>query len=362
MPINEYCKIISIDIKVKVFIIQESSARNMSIAAIVQYKAITITQVSRMKPSHLGIIVSTVLHLILLGLSIIIKIEERKQTQEISVEFISKKRTQPSRVPGIVARPEIKSRTDESTLLSSIPVSIADSQMNESQPTMPEDTMLFDADFLLQKYLFTHDLGDSLPLQKSTTPLDLGEPLPPYYFDRIEQDINKKNTGTGKPFMLGDLLRAGVKYLKQEEKKKNSVRLDFIPSDVEVAIFKAIWQKENITDQDIYSSLDSTLLITAADLNRTLEVMTRKGLLSRKLVSPRNEFTVMGAAIEMSAKNRRNRVYAYQSRVSSEHMIQFLQAALYQVENRQKIYLRRPVGTDDSAVYIRDKIVKIVTP
>ncbi len=62
------------------------------------------------------------------------------------------------------------------------------------------------------------------------------------------------------------------------------------------------------------------------DLNQLLAGMSIKGFVSRKIVSPRNEFNAFGVLIEMSSKNRRNRVYEYHTLVDRELMRSFIDA------------------------------------
>ncbi len=103
----------------------------------------------------------------------------------------------------------------------------------------------------------------------------------------------------------------------------------FLPSREEMAVLEILWAKEHVQDTTIYSCLDTVLNITMMDLNQLLEGMTRKGLVSRKIVSPRNEFNAFGVLIEMSPQNRRNRVYEYRSLVDKELMRSFIDAHYY---------------------------------
>jgi len=99
-----------------------------------------------------------------------------------------------------------------------------------------------------------------------------------------------------------------------------------IPTRAELDILEILWVKEEVQDTTIYSCLDTTLNITMMDLNQLLAGMTKKGFVSRKIVSPRNEFNAFGVLIEMSPKNRRNRVYEYRSLVNRNLMRTFIDA------------------------------------
>jgi hypothetical protein len=58
--------------------------------------------------------------------------------------------------------------------------------------------------------------------------------------------------------------------------------------------------------------------------------MAERGLVERQQISPRHEFTVFGvAAIEMSARNRKNREYLYRPKISRQTMLTFLDATAF---------------------------------
>lgn len=99
-----------------------------------------------------------------------------------------------------------------------------------------------------------------------------------------------------------------------------------IPTRSELDILEILWAKEDVQDTTIYSCLDTVMNITMMDLNQLLERMTQKGFVSRKIVSPRNEFNAFGVLIEMSPQNRRNRVYEYKTLVDRDLMRSFIDA------------------------------------
>ncbi len=99
-----------------------------------------------------------------------------------------------------------------------------------------------------------------------------------------------------------------------------------IPTRSELDILELLWAKEDVQDTTIYSCLDTVMNITMMDLNQLLERMTRKGFVSRTIVSPRNEFNAFGVFIEMSPQNRRNRVYEYHTLVNWGLMRSFIDA------------------------------------
>jgi hypothetical protein len=114
-----------------------------------------------------------------------------------------------------------------------------------------------------------------------------------------------------------------------------------IPTRQELDILEVLWLKEDVTDITIYSCLDTTLNITMEDLNKLLSKMERKGFVRRKIVSPRLEFNAFGIMIEMSLKNRRNRVYSYHSNVDRELMRRFINANAYLFKQDSSIVNQR---------------------
>ena len=92
------------------------------------------------------------------------------------------------------------------------------------------------------------------------------------------------------------------------------------------------------TGPDIYAECDASLKISFQDLRNLLKTMTKKGWLNRKQVSPSQNFTftVLGNQlpfkIEMSPKNRRNKVYLYHNNIEYETMKNFIFANDYMIK------------------------------
>lgn len=184
-------------------------------------------------------------------------------------------------------------------------------------------------------------------------------------FDKTQREIDKRSLGHERPIPLTGVLEAASNYLaeKFKDKEEKPIRMTFIPSDQEIEILKIIWEKTTVTDQEIYTQLDSSIKLTAADVNNILKGLTAKGLLSSKIVSPRNEFTIgipfSPQGIEMSAKNRRNRVYEYKSNIAPEEVVKYLHAVLYETEYKNG----NSRGDSDSiniSKSLQQKILKII--
>lgn len=114
-----------------------------------------------------------------------------------------------------------------------------------------------------------------------------------------------------------------------------------VPTRAELDVLEILWTKEDVQDTTIYSCLDTTLTITFMDLNKLLEGMTKKRFVSRKIVSPRNEFNAFGIMIEMSPQNIRNRVYEYHTLVDRDLMRTFIDANFFLFNQDSSIVNRK---------------------
>lgn len=182
-------------------------------------------------------------------------------------------------------------------------------------------------------------IGGILTPSMSLRPLDsfMAKATPGPY-DPVQQTIDKQNRGGVQLLPLGQALNQGARYLaslRSKKKAEKPVRFDSVPSEADIQVFRVLWSKPQARDHEIYAAMDSSIKLTAVDLNRVLTRLTEKGMLKRKMVSPQNEFTLPLGTVEMSAKNRRNRVYEYETRVKPQELLVFLQAVLYETEHRK---------------------------
>jgi len=136
-----------------------------------------------------------------------------------------------------------------------------------------------------------------------------------------------------------------------------------IPTRKELDILEILWAKENVMDTTIYSCLDTTMNVTFMDLNRLMAEMSKKGLVSRRIVSPRNEFNLFGVLIEMSPTNRRNRIYEYRSNVDRDLMRRFVDANAYLFsEDSSIVNLKQLRAARKDSSLLRDLNVKLSKP
>ncbi|MGH7599033.1 MAG: hypothetical protein ACREOI_21975 [bacterium] len=147
--------------------------------------------------------------------------------------------------------------------------------------------------------------------------------------DHIGERLRREQTGTPSLFNVGNLIGAGMKYLAEKLGGAKPQPLAVIPSELEIDVMKVLWQKQEATGSAIYAQVDSAQL-TAIDLQRVLDAMTERGLLDRRQISPRHEFTILGTfAIEESKLNRKNREYLYRPQITRQTMLTFLDATAF---------------------------------
>ncbi len=147
--------------------------------------------------------------------------------------------------------------------------------------------------------------------------------------DNIGERLRREETEAPSLFSVGNLIGAGMKYLAQKLGGAKPQPLAVIPSELEIDVMKVLWQKQEATGSAIYAQIDSAQL-TAVDLQRVLDAMTERGLLERRLISPRHEFTILGTfTIEENKLNRKNREYIYRPQVTRQTMLTFLDATAF---------------------------------
>ena len=116
---------------------------------------------------------------------------------------------------------------------------------------------------------------------------------------------------------------------------KGPPRLDFVPTRAEIEALSLIWDEGQITDQSIYAKMDTSIKLSAEDMNKVLDSLTERGLLKRKIVSPQYKVMLFITEVEVSPKNIRNRIYEYEPLVTRGEMQRFLNALYYQVKTGQ---------------------------
>ncbi len=157
------------------------------------------------------------------------------------------------------------------------------------------------------------------------------------YHDDVADIIQKRNQGTTPLLVNPGII---VNTIKKKREKKISPHFDFIPTEAQVRTMALLYQKGKATQIDIYPLLNTKQPITAERFNRELNFLVKKGFISKKKISPENPFNIITplgiVPVEMSSKNRHNRVYLYEPKVNRNKLMTYLQARLYLLKEKLK--------------------------
>jgi hypothetical protein len=199
--------------------------------------------------------------------------------------------------------------------------------------------------FTLRKYDFIHNAlytvsaaakdqikfesfsGKTLPLFLSKEDL---QKLAVTNADPLE-DVLRKKMDLPATTKLNGLL-AGIADAIRDAQKRDPDAPPLIPTDLEIDILKVLWLEKAATSSEIYGSLDSVALrnSTSQDIQNILQKMTERGFLDRKKISPSHKFMFFGiAGVEVSSKNRKNKLYLYWPVVSLKRMLSHLDTQRY---------------------------------
>ncbi len=153
------------------------------------------------------------------------------------------------------------------------------------------------------------------------------------YTDRVEQNFARRNLGTGPVLDIGALFRPKRPAPRPLAKRRASTLP--MPTPREAAVLAELWKHGSRTSLDLYASLDSSLLagVTAETFWRELHRMARRGFVEERIVSPQNLLLVgfgpFAIPVELSAKNRRNRIWLYRPLADRRDLIDYLEARRY---------------------------------
>jgi len=152
------------------------------------------------------------------------------------------------------------------------------------------------------------------------------EEIIPKGADPLGEDIRRRFIDIPPTIALNQILRSIRDASKKPTAKLSDGSLP-IPTNLEIDILKVLWLESLSTPSTVYARLDTSWKITAEDLQSILEDMVNAGYLDRKQVSPAHEFDLFGLAqIELSAKNRKNKVFFYWPIIPKDKLITYLDA------------------------------------
>jgi hypothetical protein len=157
--------------------------------------------------------------------------------------------------------------------------------------------------------------------------------VPAQHYEEHAERLIRNYMDVPPTLSLNGIIHAIAEAIKSS--RRNAVLADPPePTKDEIAVLRVVWEHSIATSSDIYTSLDSATLskYTSEDIQKLLNRMTDRGFLERKQISPAREFTFFGIAkIEMSAQNRRNKLYIYWPVISKERIIALLDTRRFQM-------------------------------
>lgn len=147
--------------------------------------------------------------------------------------------------------------------------------------------------------------------------------------DLLDRDIQRRYHDVPATIPLTAAIESLVRSLKKSSRKRDVQDLP-LPTDMEIDVLKVLWVEGSATPGEIYAQLDTSNMIFAEQLQNVMEKMVGRGFLDRKKISPSHEFTLFGfAKIELSSKNRKNKVYLYWPIITREKLFTYLDAKRY---------------------------------
>lgn len=147
--------------------------------------------------------------------------------------------------------------------------------------------------------------------------------------DPLGAELRRRFSDVPHTVPLNQLIKGLVDSFESKTKRSPGSEIA-IPTDLEIDILNDLWAQETATASDIYARLDTIWHITSEDLRGILEQMAQHGFLERKQISPSHPFSLFGLAqIEISSKNRKNRVYLYWPVIPKDELITYIDAKRY---------------------------------
>ena len=305
-----------------------------------------------MSPLKKGVIISLVFHLLILFLSFRLLLSTKDFsdvaiTLDVALETVQENE-EPAFVPKIVKIPakiteaiaEENEDTVEEAKSSDEEVSIAVPQQDTTKNINPLEFAINSGQAKINKFLSGGAATSDTIHHLASPQFPTAKPpflttMPSRYADKIDRENTKRNLGHEPTVPLTSLVAGALSELNKLLSSPKKPRIQHIPSDIQLEALNVIWQEQQATDMDIYAQLDTSLRLTATDLNNALGDLYQDGIVSRKQVSPKNEFTVLGGVkIEMSAQNRRNKVYEYKAEVKRGEFIDYLNGVLFDVQKQ----------------------------
>jgi predicted transcriptional regulator len=163
------------------------------------------------------------------------------------------------------------------------------------------------------------------------------------HHDFVGEKLRQDQVNLGPVLDFGKAIRAANEYAKKDKVKKKPKIKDLpLPTLLEVDVLGMLWANGPATGPELFAKLDSSILVTmTADMFwQAMHRMAKRGFVSEKIVSPQlaMNFAIgpVAVPVEMSSKNRKNRVYEYEPLVDEDEMFSYLVAKNYLARTEEK--------------------------
>ena len=152
----------------------------------------------------------------------------------------------------------------------------------------------------------------------------------PHGPDPFGQELHRRLSDTPPTLPLFSAYLLGVPDAVEKAPKFTFIPHVSIPSNTEIDVLKVLWQQPGSSSSEIYANLDTVTHVTSEDLQKVLASMSDRGLLARKKISPSHNFSLFGiVSFELSAQNRKNKLYVYWPIVPKGRLITYVDSQRY---------------------------------
>ncbi len=164
-------------------------------------------------------------------------------------------------------------------------------------------------------------------------------PVPHLGADPLGEKLRRQNSDIPPLININHFIRGMIDLVSKSDEHK-FLHSKIIPNETEIDVLNVLWLQTPLTSVEIYKTLNaqSPFYLASEDLQKVLTDMVKRGLLARKKISPSHEFKLSGIfSIELSAKNRKNKLFLYWPLVEKKEMITHLVSSdKYEISNLRK--------------------------
>lgn len=153
--------------------------------------------------------------------------------------------------------------------------------------------------------------------------------------DYVGRDLAQRQTNSSQVLDLGRALSGFLQLFNSSDDVPAKVAPSelSLPTKDELNILNLLWKSGTISGPEIYANLPASVHLTAEMLWNKLDAMARTGFVDAKQISPQHTFTLatpfFTIPIEISSKNRKNKVFQYKARVDRRELWEYLEAQRY---------------------------------